>query len=113
MSPASWSLLRKLVHLPEPRHHALGGRLSLWHVEDVDAYARCTFERWPLSQVAQCLGCSGPSAAGTARRQLSRWGLLAVDRAPGRGGEGRFAADQVQAAHQARPGRGRWAQARA
>lgn len=108
-----WSLLWKAGQVPEPRHHALDGRMPLWHADDLDAYASREFDRWPLSRVAQFLGYEGPSASGTARRQLSRWGLMAVDRAPGRGGEGRFAADQVEAVHQARPGRGRWADSRA
>lgn len=112
MTAAGWSLLWKAGQVPPPRHHALAGRMPLWHVDALDAYTIRDFERWPLSQVAEYLGYSGPSATGTARRQLSRWGLLAVDRAPGRGGEGRFAADQVQAAHAARPGRGRWTASR-
>jgi hypothetical protein len=112
MTADGWSLLWKAGQVPQPRHYALGGRMPLWHVDDLDAYAARDYERWPLSQVAEYLGYTGPSAAGTARRQLSRWGLLAVDRAPGRGGENRFAADQVQAAQAARPGRGRWAESR-
>lgn len=72
MSPTGWSLLWKAGRLPAPRHNAQGGQLLLWHVDGVDAYACRECERWPLSQVAQFLGYSGPSAAGTARRQLSR-----------------------------------------
>jgi hypothetical protein len=107
MSPTGWSLLWKVGHLPEPRHYALNGRLPLWHVDDIDAYAGRDFERWTISQVAEHLGYTGASATGTARKQLSRWGLVAVGRAPGRGGESLYAADQVQAAHAARPGKGR------
>ncbi|MGW2740529.1 helix-turn-helix transcriptional regulator [Streptomyces sp. NPDC001288] len=106
-SADGWSRLWKAGHLPEPRHLALGGRLPLWHVDDLDAYARREFQRWTVSQVADRLGYEGSAASGTARKQLSRWGMLAVDRAPGRGGESRFASDQVMALHEARPGRGR------
>ncbi len=107
VSPDGWSRLWKAGQIPGPRHLALGGRMPLWHVDDLDAYARRQFERWTISEVADRLGYDGPSATGTTRKQLSRWGLLAVDRAPGRGGESRFAADQVMALHEARPGRGR------
>lgn len=112
MSPDGWSLLWKAGHLPQPRHHAVGGRLPMWHADDVDAYACRDYERWPISRVAEELGYTGPSAAGTARKQLSRWGLNPVGRGPGRGGENLFAADQVQAAQTTRPGRGRHGAAR-
>ncbi|MER5902982.1 hypothetical protein ABT150_23235 [Streptomyces mirabilis] len=112
VSPDGWSRLWKAGNLPEPRHLAAGGGLPLWHVDDLDAYAGREFERWTIGEVADRLGYDGPSAAGTARKQLSRWGLLAVGRAPGRGGESLFAADQVQAAHAARPGKGRRGAAR-
>ncbi|ANB03970.1 hypothetical protein SAM40697_6919 [Streptomyces ambofaciens] len=107
MSPTGWSLLWKIGHLPEPRHHAVGGRLPLWHVDDIDAYGTRDYDRWTISQVADHLGYQGTSAAGSARKQMSRWGLDAIGRAPGRGGESLYAADQVQAAHAARPGKGR------
>lgn len=107
MSPGGWSLLWKAGHLPQPRHHAVGGRFPMWHADDVDAYARRDYERWTVTQVAGHLGYTGPSAAGSARKQLSRWELTPVGRAPGRGGESLYAADQVQAAHAARPGKGR------
>lgn len=87
--------------------------MPLWALEDLDAYAGRDYELWPISRVTEHLGYSGPSATGSARKQLSRWGLYAVDRAPGRGGEARFAADQVQAAHAARPGKGRHGATRA
>lgn len=112
MSPTGWSLLWKAGHLPEPRHYALGGRLPLWHVGDIDAYGTRGYDRWTISQVADYLGYTGKSANGSARKQMSRWGLEAVGRAPGRGGESLFAADQVQAAHASRPGRGRHGAAR-
>ncbi|WJV44530.1 hypothetical protein [Streptomyces flavofungini] len=112
MHASGWSLLCKVGNTPPPRHLALGGRMPLWHVDDVDAYLHRDVDHWPLSQVADYLGYQGPSAQGSARKQLSRWGLQAISRAPGRSGEGRYAADQVQAAHGARPGRGRWAASR-
>lgn len=103
----AWWRLVKAEAAPAPRHYALGGRMPLWHVDDLDAYINRPYERWPLSRVAEHLGYSGPPAAGSARKQLSRWGLHAVGRAPGRGGESLYAADQVQALHASRPGRGR------
>ncbi|MFD1277988.1 hypothetical protein ACFQ51_56570 [Streptomyces kaempferi] len=108
----AWIMLQKAGNAPEPRHYALGGRMPLWHVDDVDAYASRDYERWTVTRVAELLGFTGSSAAGSARKQLSRWGLSAVGRAPGRGGESLFAADQVQAAQAARPGRGRHAASR-
>ncbi|MER5875500.1 hypothetical protein ABT119_06165 [Streptomyces sp. NPDC001910] len=107
VSNDAWIMLQKAGNAPEPRHYALGGRMPLWHVDNLDAYAGREVEQWPVTRVAELLGFSGPSAAGSARKQLSRWGLSAVGRAPGRGGESLFAADQVQAAHAARPGSGR------
>lgn len=107
LSADGWSLLWKAGHLPAPRHYALGGRMPLWHVDDIDAYARRPYERWTVSQVADHLGYQGSSAAGSARKQMSRWGIHPVGRDRGRGGESLYAADQVQAAHAARPGRGR------
>lgn len=69
-------------------------------------------ELWTVSEVAKYLGYSGDSANGSARKQLSRWGLKPEGRQPGRGGESLFAADQVRDAHENRPGRGRWAESR-
>lgn len=108
----AWILLQKAGNIPPPLHYALGGRMPLWHVDDLDAYATRDVERWTTSRVAEHLGYTGPSAVGTTRRQLTRWGLLPVDREPGRQGENRYAADQVTACHQTRPGRGRWAENR-
>ncbi|WP_063760822.1 hypothetical protein [Streptomyces aureocirculatus] len=107
LSPDAWILLQKAGNVPAPRHYAVGGRMPLWHVDDLDAYIARDYERWTISQVAEHLGYSGASATGSARKQLSRWGISAVDRQPGRDGESRYAADQVEAAHRARPGKGR------
>ena len=59
-------------------------------------------EKWRLSDVATHLRLT----TGSARVQMRRWGIEAIGRAPGRGGESLFAADQVRAAHLNRPGRG-------
>ncbi|MFF3420097.1 hypothetical protein ACFYW9_36345 [Streptomyces sp. NPDC002698] len=64
-------------------------------------------ELWTVSAVAAYLGFTGESAAGSARRQLSRWGIAAKGREPGRGGQSLHLASQVRAANEARPGRGR------
>ncbi|MFE2070657.1 hypothetical protein ACFXDH_51305 [Streptomyces sp. NPDC059467] len=64
-------------------------------------------ELWTVSVVADYLGFTGESATGSARRQLSRWGIAARSREPGRSGQSLYPAAQVRAAHEARPGRGR------
>lgn len=69
-------------------------------------------ELWTVSKVAEYLGFTGDSANGSARKQLSRWGLKSEGRQPGRRGESQYAADQVKAAQARRPGRGRWAESR-
>lgn len=107
VSNEAWTMLQKAGNAPAPRHYALGGRMPLWHVDDLEAYAARDYERWTISQVAEFLGYDGPSATGSARKQLSRWGLYSLGRGSGRGGESLYAADQVQAAHAARPGKGR------
>ncbi|MEU8718447.1 hypothetical protein [Streptomyces sp. NPDC048663] len=69
-------------------------------------------ELWTVSVVAAYLGFTGKSATGSARKQLSRWGIAATSREPGRNGESLYLAAQVRAAHEARPGRGRHGAAR-
>ncbi|MEU0979074.1 hypothetical protein ABZ488_07625 [Streptomyces griseus] len=64
-------------------------------------------ELWTVSMVARFLGFTGDSANGSARKQLSRWGLESRGREPGRRGESQYSADEVRAKHAARPGRGR------
>lgn len=100
----AWDTLRGTGHLPEPDRHVCGQ--PQWRPEAIDTYINRDRELWPISRVAEYLGYSGPSATGTARKQLHRWGITAEGRAPGRGGESLYAADQVQAAHTHRPGRG-------
>lgn len=106
ISPDAWILLWKAGNLPAPRHFALGGRMPLWHVDDLDAYAARPVEPWTTEQVAAHLGYTGDAAQATARKRIGRWGLSAIDRDPTSGGK-RYAADQVRAAHQASPGKGR------
>jgi hypothetical protein len=107
LSLQGWDTLRPTGHRPDPDRYA--SAVALWLPATIDAYLGREFETWPLSRVAEHLGFGGEpaTAAGSARKQLSRWGLLAVGRAPGRGGESLYAADQVQAAHAHRPGRGK------
>lgn len=64
-------------------------------------------ELWTVSVVAAYLGFTGETATGSARKQLSRWGIAAVGREPGRSGQSLYLAAQVRAAHEARPGSGR------
>lgn len=110
MSVQAWDTLRGTGHLPEPDRYVL--KRPQWRPETIDAYLGRDRELWPISQVAEFLGYEGPSATGSARRQMQRWGFTATGRGPGRGGESLFVADQVQAAHAHRPGRGRWAESR-
>lgn len=105
LSPAGWDKLRQIGHLPEPDRHV--GAQPEWLPETIDAYANRLFDQWPVSRVAEHLGYEGPSATGSARMQMRRWGFLPVGRQPGRGGESLYAADHVQAAHAARKGSGR------
>lgn len=60
-------------------------------------------ETWTLTEVA---GYLKATSAGSARRTLSRWGVAAVGRQPGRGGESVYDRAAVEAARAARPGRG-------
>ncbi|MDX3329684.1 hypothetical protein PV405_34380 [Streptomyces sp. ME02-6979-3A] len=110
MSVQAWATLRGTGFLPEPDRYVLSK--PQWKPETIDTLLGRDRELWPVSQVAAFLGFEGPSASGSARKQLSRWGFTAEGRAPGRGGESLFAADQVQAAHAHRPGRGRHGAAR-
>lgn len=109
---SGWSLLWNAGHTPPPRHLALGGRMPLWHVDDIDAYLTRDVEHWPLSQVADYLGYKGDAAQGSAQTALTLGPPGHQPCPPGRWSESRYAADQVQAAHGARPGRGRWAASR-
>uniref|UniRef100_UPI0030E095E5 hypothetical protein n=1 Tax=Streptomyces tubercidicus TaxID=47759 RepID=UPI0030E095E5 len=104
MDIKAWDTLRGTGHLPDPDRYVCG--LPQWKPDSIEAYVSRDRELWPISQVAAELGYSGPSATGTARKQLHRWGIAAEGRGPGRGGESLFPADQILAARAARPGRG-------
>jgi hypothetical protein len=60
-------------------------------------------ERWTLTEVTAYLGAA---STGSARRTLSRWGVRAISRLPGCGGESEYDADEVRSAKASRPGRG-------
>lgn len=105
MAIQGWDTLRGTGHLPEPDRFVSGR--PQWRPDTIDAYLARPRTQWSVTQVAERLGFTGPSATGSARKQLSRWGLTASGRSPGRGGESLYDADQVQAAHEHRPGRGR------
>lgn len=64
-------------------------------------------ELWPVSVIAKFLGYTGDSATGSARKQVSLWGLEPQGREPGKRGESLYSADEVRAKQAARPGRGR------
>lgn len=64
-------------------------------------------ELWSTTEVAAYLGYSGPSAEGSARKQLSRWGLTSAGREVGRRGQSQYVAAQVRERHENRPGSGR------
>lgn len=100
-----WDTLRGTGHFPAPDFYTLDGK-PLWLPETIDGYVARGHETWGVARVAEYLGFTGPSATGSARRQLSRWGIAPHGRGPGRGGESLYAADQVIAAHTHRPGSG-------
>jgi hypothetical protein len=60
-------------------------------------------ELWTIDEVAAFVGAS---STGSARKLLSRWGVRAVGRHPGRGGVSLYDAHTVRAAKDARPGQG-------
>ncbi|MET8661666.1 hypothetical protein [Streptomyces griseus] len=83
-----------------------------WRPETLDAFIARPVTLWTVSEAAAHLGYTGPSATGTARKQLHRWQLTPQGRAPGRGGESLYDADQIKALHAARKGSGRHGAAR-
>lgn len=60
-------------------------------------------ELWTIHQVAEFLGAS---STGSARKTMSRWGVTAVARQPGRAGASLYDPDQVRSAQAAAPGQG-------
>ncbi|MFE9845805.1 hypothetical protein [Streptomyces goshikiensis] len=61
---------------------------------------------WTADEIAQYLGYAGANAAGSARKQLSKWGISATRRAPGRGGVSYYSAEEVKVANARRRGQG-------
>jgi hypothetical protein len=107
MGITAWDTLIGTGYLPDPDRY-VAGRTPQWLPATVDAWLDRPREIWTLSQVAEHLRYGGApaTAAGSARKQLHLWGITATGRAPGRGGESQYDADQVRAAHANRPGRG-------
>lgn len=60
-------------------------------------------ETWGLDLVAVHIGAS---STGSARKTLSRWGVQAVGREPGRGGQSLYSKTEVVYARAIRPGQG-------
>ena len=58
---------------------------------------------WTISDVT---GFLGASSTGSARKTLSRWGVVAVARQPGRAGASLYDPEQVRAAQASAPGQG-------
>ncbi|MFF5315879.1 MULTISPECIES: hypothetical protein [Streptomyces] len=106
INPAAWDTLCGTGHLPEPDRYV--NNRPQWRPAAIDAYLTRPRDLWTVSQIATYLGYQGDpsSAASSARRQLGRWGFTAEGRAPGRGGESLYPADQIIAAHTHRPGKG-------
>ena len=63
-------------------------------------------ELWDTDQVADFLGYKGDAANESTRRTLGRWGITAVSRKTGRGGQNLYDAAEIRAAKKDRPGRG-------
>ena len=55
----AWTMLQKAGNAPAPRHRALAGRMPLWHVDDLNAYAERDYECWTISQVADTSATRG------------------------------------------------------
>lgn len=58
---------------------------------------------WTIADVAEFLGAA---STGSARKTLSRWGVAAVARQPGRAGASLYDPEQVRAARASAPGQG-------
>ncbi len=65
-----------------------------------------TTEEWTTTQVADYLGYTGDHRAAAARKQLSRWGIEATARKPGRNGENLYPVPAIRKAHEQRTGQG-------
>jgi hypothetical protein len=60
-------------------------------------------ELWTIDQVTEHLGAA---STGSARKTLSRWGVKAIARQPGRAGASLYDPEQVRAAQASAPGQG-------
>lgn len=60
-------------------------------------------ETWGLDQAIAHIGASSPNSA---RKALARWGVQAVGREPGRGGQSLYSKTDVVYAYAVRPGQG-------
>lgn len=82
--------------------HAVIESVDFWEIAE-------RHEQWDIDQVAEHLGHKGPSAAGSARKTLSRLGVKATAYRPhpesGRP-QARYNAQEVQEAQKGRPGQG-------
>jgi len=58
---------------------------------------------WTIAEVAEFLGAA---STGSARKTLSRWGVTARSRQPGRAGASLYSETEIRAAKAAAPGRG-------
>lgn len=58
---------------------------------------------WTIAEVAEHLGAA---STGSARKTLSRWGVTAVARQPGRAGASLYDPEQVRTARASAPGQG-------
>lgn len=106
VSPQAWDLLTKAGNLPAPDRWA--GRQPQWLPQTIDAYRTRPVKLWTVSEISAYLGQS----TGSARKWLSRMGLSAAGREPGRAGQSLYASDQVTAVRTYSPGSGRRGAAR-
>lgn len=92
--------------LPGAGHMAMWEKGGFDDFDDAlaDAIGRLSESQlWTIGDVAQHLGAS---STGSARKTLSRWGVTAVARQPGRAGASLYDPNQVRAAQEAAPGQG-------
>ena len=63
-------------------------------------------EESPTMTLAEVVAYIGAASEGSARKTLSRWGVSAVGREPGRGGASLYDRTEIREAKAGRPGRG-------
>lgn len=93
--------------------HSLSGAGDVWYEErgfhDFDDAVAAAIGKvskaklWTIAEVTEFLGAS---STGSARKTLSRWGVSAVARQPGRAGASLYDPEQVRAARASAPGQG-------